>query len=456
MDRGRILDSLDPADRPLADSFLAAGQEQVFRFWPRLGRVERRALLDDLRGVDLELLGRLAAGLSAPPRPPARLEPCPATPPDDPERPRAVEAGRALLSGGKVAFYTVAGGQGTRLGFPGPKGCHPVGPFSGKTLFRWHAEKVLAASRRHGRAIPWVVMVSGTNEAATRRHFEEHAWFGLDDRVFFVRQGVMPAVDAAGRILLASPSRVALSPNGHGGALAAIASGGLLDRLRDRGVTCISYFQVDNALINPADPAFLGYHRLREAEISAKVVEKRDPLEKAGVVVMKDGRPGVVEYSELPEELARARDEEGRLRFRLANIAAHVLSADFLARVADAGLPWHVATKKVAAVDEEGRTREVTGHKFETFIFDAIPLARSFHALLADRAEEFAPLKNAEGENSPQTVRAALLARSRSWFEAAGRPVPSDERALEISPLTAYDRETFLEWLARAGSREAS
>jgi UDP-N-acetylglucosamine pyrophosphorylase len=257
---------------------------------------------------------------------------------------------------------------------------------------------------------------------------------------------MLPATDENGQILLRTPSSIALSPNGHGGAIEALAAGGALDWLRARGVTTLSYFQVDNALLSPADPAFLGYHALRNAEVSAKVVRKSHPLEKAGVVATVGGRPGVVEYTEIPEDLARATGEDGELLYGLANIAAHVFSLDFLDRIRARGLPYHLAVKNVPTVDGEGNPTEVRGRKFETFIFDSIPLAERFVAFLTDRAEEFAPLKNAEGENSPEAVRRALLDRTRRWCERAGRAVPEREEELEVSPERGYDLDTFVTW----------
>jgi UDP-N-acetylglucosamine/UDP-N-acetylgalactosamine diphosphorylase len=439
---------LDEADLDLVNAFRSAGQLHVFRFLGSLPEEERKRLLEQARSIDLAELGRLlreSEGSSGDPR---DVQPIEAIDPDDPDRSAAEEAGRDLLRRGRVAFLMVAGGQATRFGvWDGPKGTYPFAPASGKTLFRWHAEKLLAASRRYETVIPFIVMVSDATEGPTRAAFAENGWFGMEERIRFIRQRMLPAVDERGRILLSSPSQIALAPNGHGGVLEALGREGTLDWLEDRGIDLVSYFQVDNALLNPADPAFLGYHALRSAEMSVKVVEKRHPLEKAGVVCRMAGMPGVLEYSELPEDLAREQDASGRLRLRLANIAAHVFSLPFLRKVRDAGLPYHVATKEIPTVDEEGREVMVTGKKYETFVFDAIPLARGFNVFLTRRGEEFSPLKNAEGDNSPETVRRALLERGRAWYERAGRVVPSEEAALEVGPLVGYDFETFREHL---------
>jgi len=436
----------DPGSAALIRSFFEAGQGGVFRFRDRLSKDEWTALLEQASRIDLDLVARLTAGIPEGEPPCPDIAPLTAVAADDPDRARAVEAGRELLSAGRVGFYTVAGGQGTRLGFDGPKGCFPIGPVSGRTLFAWHAEKVRAASRRYGVEIPWVLMVSNATHAATQKHFEANGWYGLEGRVRLLPQKMLPATDEAGKILLASLGEIALSPNGHGGAIGALRVDDTLTWLMDRGITTLSYFQVDNALLSAADPAFLGYHALRDADVSAKVVRKKHPLERAGVVARVDGRPGVVEYTEMPEDLARETDANGELVYGLANIAAHVFSLDFLARIQERGLPYHLAKKKVPTVDDDGNPIEVRGRKFETFVFDAIPLAERFVAFLTERAEEFAPLKNVEGENSPETVRRALLDRTRRWCERAGRPTPESEEELEVGPERGYDFETFCEW----------
>ncbi|MEN8148767.1 MAG: UTP--glucose-1-phosphate uridylyltransferase [Planctomycetota bacterium] len=441
-------------DRPLDDAaliraFQEAGQGGVFRFRDRLNKAEFRALVAEARTVDLDLVARLTREATAGEGPAPDLAPLDPVGPDSPDFGAAVAAGRDLLAAGRVAFYTVAGGQGSRLGSLIPKGCFPVGPATGRTLFSWHAGKVLAASRRYGCDIPWVLMVSSANHDDTRAHFEENDWFGLEGRTRFVEQDMLPATDETGKILLANPGRIALAPNGHGGSIAALWRGQTADWLRDRGVTTLSYFQVDNPLINAADPAFLGYHAMRDADVSAKVVRKSHPGEKAGVVALVNGRPGVVEYTEISEEQAAATDEHGELRYGLANIAAHAFDLDFIEKIHDRGLPFHLANKKSATVDDDGNPVRVMGHKFETFVFDSIPMADRFVAFLTDREQDFAPLKNAEGDDSPETVRRALFDRARSWYERAGFPVPESEEELEVGPERGYDFETFSEWNQR-------
>jgi UDP-N-acetylglucosamine/UDP-N-acetylgalactosamine diphosphorylase len=299
-------------------------------------------------------------------------------------------------------------------------------------------------------------MTSPENHAATQTFFRAHGNFGLDHVRFFV-QGQMPAVDReTGKVLLASPWRVALSPDGHGGTLAALAAPGpsgaasCLDEMRDRGIRTLFYFQVDNPLVQIADPAFLGLHRQAEAEMSFKVVERLTPDEKLGAVVTVDGVPQVIEYSDLPPELAGRRDPDGQLELRAGSIAIHVLERAFIERlVGEQRLPFHRAIKKVPFVDPRGelvKPLEPNAVKFEQFIFDALPRAASWTIVETDRSTEFEPLKNAVGPDSPATVHQRMSDLFGNWLEQAGATVPrrpdgSVAFGLEISPLFALDAQ---------------
>jgi UDP-N-acetylglucosamine/UDP-N-acetylgalactosamine diphosphorylase len=302
--------------------------------------------------------------------------------------------------------------------------------------------------------LPVYVMTSPDNHEATVRFFDDHGRFGLDHVRFFV-QGQMPAVDREnGKVLLAGKGRVALSPDGHGGTLNALAAPGpdgspsCLDEMKGFGVRTIFYFQVDNPLVKIADPAFLGYHRQADAEMSFKVIEKLAPDEKLGLVVTVDGRPRVIEYSDLPADLAERREPEGSLELWAGSIAIHLFERSFVERlVTDTKLPFHRAVKKVPSVDAEGhpvKPAEPNGVKFERFIFDALPLARRWALVETDRVQEFEPLKNATGPDSPATVRQRMSDLFADWLEQAGATIPrrpdgSVPFGLEISPLFALD-----------------
>ena len=438
--------------------FEGAGQAHVFDAWGELDEAGRRRLLDQLEGVDLELVrlhGRLAGASGAPP--PAReiappdLFPLRRSPQQEARAREARELGEARLAAGKVGFVLVAGGQASRLGYDGPKGAFPVGPVSGRSLFELHARRLRAARRRYGAAVFWYVMTSPANDASTRRFFAEHEFFGLEpDLVLFFSQATNPALDFGGRILMRSPGELFLAPNGHGGALLAMRRHGVLEHARERGIEEFSYFQVDNPLARPADPLFVGLHAAAGAGMSTKVVAKAHAAEKVGVLGKLDGRLGCIEYSDLPEELRNARDASGELTFRAGNIALHVITRAFVEELTRGGLklPWHVA-RKTMSVSERGRLVEREGAKFETFVFDALAHSPASVTLEVERALEFSPVKNASGEDSPATARAHLCRLHAGWAAAAGlelpRPGADEIHPVEVCPLVAEDEAGFLE-----------
>ncbi len=451
----------------LRSKLAASNQDHVLRWWPELGSDQRAPLLRQLQGLNLEQIQRLyQEQQSGPSYSLDAVRPAPVVrltdSMEDWEREQQAAArGEQALKDAQVAVLLVAGGQGTRLGFDGPKGSFPIGPVSGKSLFQIHAEKVLALSRRYQNPLPFYLMTSPENDAATKEFFTEHGYFGLEpSQVVFFEQGTMPAVDGStGRLLLAAKDRLATSPNGHGGVLQALADGGHVDELTRRGVRYLFYYQVDNPLVKVADPAYLGYHIAAEAEMSLKVVRKLGPAEKLGNVVQVDGRTMIIEYSDLPKELAERRTGAGDLELWAGSIAVHVFSLDFLQRLAKGGsvLPYHRAIKRVPFVAANGDSidpAEPNAIKFEMFVFDALPLARRVLVLETDRAEEFEPLKNAEGENSPATVKQAMSNLFAGWLEQAGLRVArrgdgSAAVPIEISPLVALDAGELRDRLTR-------
>ena len=450
---------------PLIEAFARADQGQVFAFWDQLDAAGRAGLVEQAGEIDLAEVARLtrtlirpagAAGVDLTDLAPAPYVARPEQGGDAAAWQQARAAGEAALRAGRVAAFTVAGGQGTRLGFDGPKGTFPVTPVRRKPLFQVFAEKILVAERRCGRPLHWFIMTSHANHAATEAFFAERRCFGLDPaRVHFFRQGRMPAVDFAGRILLESPAAIAMSPDGHGGSLRALHRSGALDLLRREGVDTLSYFQVDNPLVRCIDPEFIGWHLRRGAEMSAKMVPKAYPEEKLGHFCLQHGRVVVIEYSDLPLDLQRARDPAtGRLRYGAGSIAIHVLDREFVRRMADdaggSALPFHRADKKIATVAAAGRPvrpDRPNGVKFEMFVFDALPFARDALVVETRRADDFSPVKNAEGIDSPATARADQLRQYVRWLRAAGAPVAADATglptgSLEISPLFGDDEES--------------
>jgi len=286
----------------------------------------------------------------------------------------------------------------------------------------------------------------------------EHDYFGLPRDVFIFCQGTMPAVDAGdGRLLLAEQGRLALSPDGHGGTLQALDRHGHLQELQRRGVRQLFYMQVDNPLVGVCDAEFLGFHLLAGAEVSTQVVAKGDPADRVGNLVTVDGRARIIEYSDLTDAAAGRRQPDGSLTLWAGNIAVHAFDVAFLARMAEeAALPFHRALKKVPFVDEQGNSIEPSqpnALKFERFIFDLLPLAARTLGVEMDEAESFAPLKNASGasKDTPETVRAAMIALHAKWLRQAGAIV-DDGVPVEIGPLFALDAEDLAKKIA-AGTR---
>jgi UDP-N-acetylglucosamine/UDP-N-acetylgalactosamine diphosphorylase len=316
-----------------------------------------------------------------------------------------------------------------------------------RSLFQIHAEKVLALSRRYEATIPLLIMTSQENDEATKSYFADHRWFGLDPKqVIFFIQGMLPALDAdTGQVLLKAPGELALSPNGHGGVIQALHEAGLLDQLQARGITDCYYFQVDNPLVKIAAPAFIGHHLIADAEMSLKVLAKLYPMERMGNLVELDGRCRIIEYTELPKELAEQKLPNGQLRIWAGSPAIHLFQLKFLQRLGrgEITLPYHIARKAVPYVDEAGhivKPDKPNALKFERFVFDALPLAERVVAVETSRAEEFEPLKNATGENSPESVRKAMSDQYARWLKEAEVEV-EESHIIELSPLVATEQK---------------
>lgn len=374
----------------------------------------------------------------------------------------ASRLGVRLIQQGKVAALTVAGGQGTRLGFAGPKGVFSISPVRNKPLFQIFAETIRGTQLRYGgEPIHWFIMTSPANDRETREFFAANSYFGLAaGQVRFFTQGVMPAFSQGGKMLLAEKHHLALSPDGHGGTLLALRRTGCLKEMAQAGIEHISYFQVDNPLVKCIDPLFIGLHAARKSQMSSKMLFKADDFERVGNFTLADGRMTVVEYSDLPKDLATARNADGSRKFNAGSIAIHVISRQFVEELtADEArfkLPWHRAVKKVPHVDvSTGQTiepAEPNAIKLETFIFDAIPMAGNPLILQTLREEEFSPVKNATGVDSVETSRRDQVRRFARWLEQAGAAVPrrpdgEPDAVIEISPLFALDAEQLRERL---------
>ncbi|MCB0873197.1 MAG: UDPGP type 1 family protein [Actinobacteria bacterium] len=451
---------------PLAAELTRTGQHHLVDIVRSLPDAAGGRLLRQIEQLDLDLIHRLVERFVHAPE--AEHEPGSIGPPDavplavdDDGRALTEQAraeGEAALRAGRVAVVLLAGGQGSRLGFDGPKGDYPFGPVTGRTLFDQHAARIAATRTRYGADLPWYVLTSPANDRETRRIFAAADHFGLEpESIRFVVQGTLPAVDAGtGEILRESPDTLALSPDGHGGLLSALRRSGALDEMAAAGISTFFTFQVDNPLIHVADPVFVGHHLRAGADMSNLAVRKHDPAERVGVIATIGDATGVVEYSDLPDELAAARDDDGSLTLWAGSIATHCIEVAFAWELTEGGtrLPFHRALKKVAHVDADGHRvepDEPNAVKFETFIFDALPLAGASVTVEVDRAEQFSPIKNATGGDSPDQCRRDCNRLWAKWLRDAGVDVPTDADGepvdLEIDPRFALDADELRERL---------
>ncbi len=436
------------------------GQGHLLQYIDELDTEQKLSLIEQIEELDLEMIQEMIRNyvlIDPEIKLPAEILPPFVYPRVAPEEmkdkyQKALTYGQRAIAENKVACFTVAGGMGTRLNFDGPKGNVPATPVKSKTLFQVFAENIHANERRYNCTIPWYIMTSPINHEATLKAFQENDYFCLKkENVMLFQQGTMPCFDFSGKIFLAEKGLVAESPDGHGGSLRALYQSGAIEDMQHRGVEFISYFQVDNPMVNLVDPMFIGLHALDVAEMSSKSVKKCDPLEKVGNFTIADGKLTIIEYSDLPEELARKTNPDGSLVFQDGSIAIHIISRSFVERINSKGfsLPWHKAIKKIPHIDSLGQQiepKEPNGVKLETFVFDAVPMALSSIVYEIVREDEFAPIKNATGVDSLVSSQNLQSEKAARWMEAAGIPVPrkadgSLDLSLEISPLFALDQE---------------
>jgi UDP-N-acetylglucosamine/UDP-N-acetylgalactosamine diphosphorylase len=434
------------------------GQEHLIQFWDQLSPDQRQQLARQIDELDVECFRELqaeyrqrqAAGGTEKSHW-AELAKRAQSPPAMRlngsgvafSREQARAKGAELLRAGKVGMILVAGGLGTRLGFDQPKGLFPLGPLSQRTLFQILLEQLQAVGRRYGVRIPLFVMTSPATDEVTRQFLTNNRWFGIppDDARIFCQATMWAVDDRFERILLESPGSLFLGPDGHGGMLAALAKSGCLADMRGRGLTQIFYGQIDNPLLQVCDELFLGSHVLSGSEMTTQVVQKREPLERVGNVAQIDGKVQVIEYSDLPEEIARQTNPDGSLKLWAGNLAVHAAGVAFLARTAAQknALPFHLARKKVPYVAPDGQLVEPekpNAIRFERFIFDLLPLAQRALVVEADPAEAFAPVKNSDDEptDNPRLARAAMMAQARRELRARGVQI-ADDVPVEVNPL---------------------
>lgn len=489
----------------LKASYEKAGQGHVFTYYDSLSETEQKAFFEQLQKIDPARVQKLRDLALNPPKEEGQavVEPLPDSAtasiidskPEDIQR--WYDLGLELIGKGEVAVVLLAGGQGTRLGSKAPKGCFDIKLPSHKSLFQIQAERILkiqelAAKRAADPkkvVIPWFIMTSGPTRGPTEKFFkkekldelseEENAsrakgvpYFGLDPKnVTIFEQGVLPCITNDGKFMLASKGKLAVAPDGNGGLYKALQDEGVIEKMRPN-IKHIHAYCVDNCLAKVADPVFIGFAAEKKVKIATKVVRKRDAKESVGLILQKNGKPDVVEYSEIDDATRQATDpkQPDLLKFRAANIVNHYYSFAYLDGMGDAvnSLPPHVAKKKIPFFDtdkgEPVSPSAPNGIKLEQFVFDNFKWLslNEFACLEVKREDEFSPLKNADPaqkadgafekqpEDSPTTSRRHIKEQGLRWVQAVGATVNNDDadKGLEVSPLTSYVSlySSFTDW----------
>ena len=482
----KVFDKLNPfskeggsAQEPTEDEmkdirkrYTDAGQEQVFAFYDELSNEEKAELYDRLSSIDPKYINEIVQKALHTPqdvgKEETRLEPLPdeATASILDSDPTAIEqwhsSGLDLVANGKVAVILMAGGQGTRLGSSAPKGCFNIGLPTQKSLFQIQAERIWKvqqlAEKKSGKKnviVPWYVMTSGPTRGPTEKFFEENKYFGLEkDNVVIFEQGILPCISNDGKIMMESKAKVAVAPDGNGGIYQALLTSNVRTDMRDRGIQHIHAYCVDNCLVKVADPVFLGFAAAKNVDIATKVVRKRNAHESVGLILLKNSKPDVVEYSEIDGATAEAKDpkQPNILKFRAANIVNHYYSFRFIESTEEWAhkLPHHVAKKKIPCINTENgeiiKPDKPNGIKLEQFVFDVFPMLelKKFAQMEVKREDEFSPLKNAKGsgEDDPDTSKKDIMEQGKRWIQASGATVESEsgaeEAGVEVSPLISY------------------
>lgn len=456
----------------LRERYAKAGQEHVFQCIDQLGDSDRNDFLSQLNLINVESLDSFLTSAKQLEQE-SNDESSPIEPfkgligrsSDNDSLTQFYQQGMQVIRNGEVAALVLAGGQGTRLGYEGPKGMFDVGLPSGSTLFQIISERIkhisdiasknLGSSDHAKQSVPFYIMTSPLNHDETVQFFKEKNYFGLgENNVFFFKQGMLPCIDENGKIILESAGMVSMAPDGNGGIYPALQVSGALNNMKHRGIKYLHVFSIDNALVKPADPIFIGYCVNHNADCGNKVVWKAHAHEKVGVVATKNNKPCIVEYSEISSEMAESVNDQGILLFGAANICNHFYTLDFIeTRILGLGFSlYHIARKKIPYYDiktnETITPTENNGIKLESFIFDVFPLSDRMAVMDVPRTEEFAPVKNHSGSDSPETARELISDLAKKYMSTVGANVIGTGIS-EISPLITYAGEGLEEYSGR-------
>ena len=392
-------------------------KSNLLAFYNELAPKEQQALLDQIANIDLELVERIYNNRNSVAN--SEDETIEFMPYVDRQKLSSdqidyyIKIGEDIIKEGGLAFAMLAGGQGTRLGHNGPKGTFKLNLNPDKSLFEIKCDNLKETYEKYNVYIPWYIMTSRDNNDSTIKFFEDNNYFGYPkDKVMFFKQGELPMVSEEGKILLESKSKIVEAADGHGGIFEAMNKNGVIEHMMSQNIKWIFIGGIDNVLLNMVDPLFIGMAESRKVNVASKSTVKAEPKEKVGAFCKRNGKPSVIEYSEITDEMAYLKDENGELVYGEAHILCNLFSIDALNLLRTEKLPYHVAHKKCSYVDENGNIctpNEPNAYKFETFIFDAFSKFDDMLILRCIREDEFAPIKNKEGVDSPETARDLYL-----------------------------------------------
>ena len=391
------------------------GQEHLLNHYDRLDERHQKMLINQIEKIDFELVNSLYQNTSKEPK----KQQDEITPIDYLDKYKLNDKykyyeniGKKAIKEGKLAAVTMAGGQGTRLGHNGPKGTFDIGLDSHKSLFELLADSLKEEGKKYDVDIPWFIMTSRENNKTTVEFFEKHKFFGYqkDKNIFFFIQGELPMVDTEGKILIGEDGLIKEAADGHGGIYESLVKNGMTEKMKQMGVEWVFIGGVDNCLVKMVDPILMGIAIDKGVTVACKSVVKANPHEKVGVFCKRNGKPNVIEYSEITEEMAEATDENGELLYGESHILCNLFSVSAIERMGANPLPYHVAYKKATYMDKDGNIvvpDSPNAYKFEAFLFDAFGSVDDMAVLRVKRKEEFAPVKNADsaGVDCPRTAR---------------------------------------------------
>ena len=386
-------------------------QEHLLRFYDTLDEKNKKKLLEQIENIDFELMNSLYNSTKkSNSQEDAKIEPIEYI---DKYKLNELytdyeEIGKKAIKEGKLAAVTMAGGQGTRLGHSGPKGTFDIGLDSHKSLFELLCDTLKEASKKYDVQIPWFIMTSKENNEQTIEFFKKNKYFGYEKNIYFFEQGQLPMLDTEGKILIGEDGLVKLASDGHGGVYESLVRNGMISKMKELGVEWIFIGGIDNCLVKMVDPVLMGMAIEKNVQAAVKSVVKANAHEKVGVFCKKNGKPGVVEYTEISEEMAESTDENGELLYGESHILCNLFSLSSVERMGSNPLPYHVAYKKATYIDKDGNKVVPDGpnaYKFEAFLFDAFGELDNMAVLRVKREEEFAPVKNATGVDSPETAK---------------------------------------------------